>query len=490
MVPLKKGNSMDLKNLISQEDLIASRHKIKKVFFYRICGAGMGPAAVLVKQAGFDVEGADSAFYPPMSTFLETTGIPLHKLDQVTPEFLKKYDLIVVGNSVAGKAEGARMIENTGVPFTSFPSALGSLVLKDKNVIGVCGTHGKTTTTYFLTQLLENLGQNPGYLVGGIIEGREPAKLGDKYFVIEGDEYDSAYFHKISKFRLYELKNMILTSLEFDHADIFSSVEKIEDEFRAVLPSMKSTLIFNAEYPSAMKLHREYSPNNRQKWFVYGKHSKIGPHDVKTQENGSSFTIEWNGEKIPFSSSVVGEHNVLNLTSCLIFLLSEGFEVSKIQKAAREMQMVKRRQEVRGKYKNMTVIDDFAHHPRAITVTMDAIRARFPNKKIITIFEPISATARSSIFQNEFRDSLAASDKVIIAKPDLPTTALGGTDLDGEKLSQEISGKGKPSVCVKALPDLRKTIDAYAEDNAVLLILSNRTCLGLWESDFVQALKA
>ncbi len=292
---------MDLKNLISQEDLIASRHKIKKVFFYRICGAGMGPAAVLVKQAGFDVEGADSAFYPPMSTFLETTGIPLHKLEAVTPEFLQKYDLIVVGNSVSGKAEGARMIEKTGVPFTSFPSALGSLVLKDKNVVGICGTHGKTTTTYFLTQLLENLGQNPGYLVGGIIEGREPAKLGDKYFVIEGDEYDSAYFLKISKFRLYELKNMILTSLEFDHADIFSSVEKIEDEFRAVIPDMKSTLIFNSEYPSAMKLHREYGSNNHQKWFLYGKDSKTGPHEVKTHENGSDFKVEWKGEKIQFS---------------------------------------------------------------------------------------------------------------------------------------------------------------------------------------------
>lgn len=481
---------MDLKNLISQEDLIASRHKIKKVFFYRICGAGMGPAAVLVKQAGFDVEGADSAFYPPMSTFLESTGIPLHKLEAVTPEFLKQYDLIVVGNSVSGKAEGARMIEKTGVPFTSFPSALGSLVLKDKNVIGVCGTHGKTTTTYFLTQLLENLGQNPGYLVGGIIEGREPAKLGDKYFVIEGDEYDSAYFHKISKFRLYELKNMILTSLEFDHADIFTSVEKIEDEFRAVLPNMKSTLIFNAEYPSAMRLFRDYGKNDNQKWFLYGKDSKCGPHDVKTHENGSDFKVEWKGEKIPFSSSVVGEHNVLNLTSCVLYLLSEGFDVAKIQKAAKEIGMVKRRQEVRGTYKKMTVIDDFAHHPRAITVTMDAIRARFPKRKIITIFEPISATARSSIFQNEFRDSLAASDKVIIAKPDLATTALGGSDLDGEKLASEIAGKGHPAVCVKVLPDLRRVIDEYAEDNAVLLILSNRTCLGLWESDFVQALKS
>lgn len=482
---------MDLSNLISQTDLIKRRSQIKKVFFYRICGAGMGPAAVLVKQAGFDVHGADSAYYPPMSTFLETTGIPLFNLEEVSPDFLKQYDLIVVGNSVSGKAEAARMIEKVGVPFTSFPSALGSLVLKDKNVIGIAGTHGKTTTTYFMTQLLEKLGQNPGYLVGGIIEGREPARLGDKYFVIESDEYDSAYFHKISKFRLYELKNMILTSLEYDHADIFASVEKIEDEFRDVIPGMKSTLIFNQEYDSAMKLYRDYSTKNpSQKWYLYGAGSEMGPHDVKTFENGSEFSIIWKGEKVAISSSVVGQHNVLNLASCLIFLLSEGFNVSDVQKAALEIGMVKRRQEVRGKYKDMIVIDDFAHHPRAITVTLDAIRARFKNKKIVTIFEPISATARSSIFQTEFRDSLAASDKVIIAKASIPTTALNGKDLDVDLLSKEIAERGKPSICVSSLQDLRQSIDQYNEKDSVLLVLSNRTCLGLWESSFVQELKS
>lgn len=192
---------------------------------------------------------------------------------------------------------------------------------------------------------------------------------------------------------------------------------------------------------------------------------------------------------IPFQSSVVGNHNVLNLTSCLIFLLSEGFKISDIQKAALEIGMVKRRQEVRGHYKNMVVIDDFAHHPRAITVTMDAIRARFKGKKLITIFEPISATARSSIFQNEFRDSLASSEKVIIAKADLATTALQGKDLDGELLAKEIAQKGSDAICVNNLTDLRKAIDTYAEEDAVLLILSNRTCLGLWESDFVKELK-
>jgi UDP-N-acetylmuramate: L-alanyl-gamma-D-glutamyl-meso-diaminopimelate ligase len=481
---------MDLTYLISQDDLIARRSQIKKVFFYRICGAGMGPAAVLVKQAGFEVEGADSAYYPPMSTFLETTGIPLFKLDQVTPEFLKQYDLIVVGNSVSGKAEAARMIEKVGVPFTSFPSALGSLVLKDKDVVGIAGTHGKTTTTYFMTQLLEKLNQNPGNLIGGIIEGRNPSELGDKYFAIESDEYDSAYFHKISKFRLYEMKHLILTSLEFDHADIFASVEKIEDEFRDVIPKMK-TLLFNQEYPSAMKLYKEYyGKNPAQKWFLYGDKSEIGPFDVETFETGSTFSLKWKGEKISFKSSIIGQHNVLNITSCLIFLLAEGFKVVDVQNAAAKIGMVKRRQEVRGKYKGMTVIDDFAHHPRAITVTLEAIRAQFKNKKIITVFEPISATARSSIFQNEFRDSLGASEKVIIAKAEIATTALGGTDLDSDKLTKEINQKNHATVCVSKLDDLRKAIDTFAEPDAVLLILSNRTCLGLWESSFVQELKA
>jgi UDP-N-acetylmuramate: L-alanyl-gamma-D-glutamyl-meso-diaminopimelate ligase len=481
---------MDLTNLISQDDLIARRSQIKKVFFYRICGAGMGPAAVLIKQAGFQVEGADSAFYPPMSTFLETTGIPLFKLDQVTPEFLKQYDLIVVGNSVSGKAEAARMIEKVGVPFTSFPSALGSLVLKDKNVVGIAGTHGKTTTTYFMTQLLEKLNQNPGNLIGGIIEGRNPSELGDKYFAIESDEYDSAYFHKISKFRLYEMKHLILTSLEFDHADIFASVEKIEDEFRDVIPKMK-TLIFNQEYPSAMKLYKEYFGKNAdQKWFLYGDKSEIGPFEVETFETGSTFSLKWKGESISFKSSVIGQHNVLNLTSCLIFLLNEGFKVPELQNATTKIGMVKRRQEVRGKYKGMIVIDDFAHHPRAITVTLQAIRAQFKNKKIITVFEPISATARSSIFQNEFRDSLASSEKVIIAKAEIATTALSGKDLDSDQLAKEITEKGSQAVCVNKLDDLRKAIDAFSEPDAVLLILSNRTCLGLWESSFVQELKA
>jgi UDP-N-acetylmuramate: L-alanyl-gamma-D-glutamyl-meso-diaminopimelate ligase len=240
-----------------------------------------------------------------------------------------------------------------------------------------------------------------------------------------------------------------------------------------------------------MKLYKEYFGKNAdQKWLLYGDKSEIGPFEVETFETGSTFSLKWKGESIPFKSSVIGQHNVLNLTSCLIFLLNEGFKVLDVQNAVANIGMVKRRQEVRGKYKGMVVIDDFAHHPRAITVTLQAIRAQFKNKKIITVFEPISATARSSIFQNEFRDSLASSEKVIIAKAEIATTALSGKDLDSDQLAKEITQKGSQAICVNKLDDLRKAIDAFSEPDAVLLILSNRTCLGLWESSFVQELKA
>ena len=461
-----------------------------------ICGTFMGGVAQLAKALGHKVTGCDAQVYPPMSTQLEAAGIEL--VQGFGPEQLDlKPDLWVVGNVVSRGNPLMEAILESGATYTSGPQWLAEHVLhhpsQPRHVLAVAGTHGKTTTTFFLTQMLESLGQKPGYLVGGIIDGRDPARLGEgKYFPIEGDEYDSGYFHKISKFRLYELKHMILTSLEFDHADIFSSVEKIEDEFRDVLPKLKGQIIMNLEYPSSLKLWNEYIGSAPAKsWTSYGPGAPVGPHDVITEENGSRFTLTLGDEDVDFETTAVGMHNVLNVTACLSFLYGEGFKIPELQKAVKELGMVKRRQEVRGTYKGATVIDDFAHHPRAITVTLDAIRARFKNRRIITVFEPVSATARSSIFQTEFRDSLAGgSDEVIIAKPDLATTALGGSDLDGVKLAAEIQSIHKrPAQCVSTLAPLRAAIDATVKSGDVLVILSNRTCLGLWESDFVQALK-
>lgn len=477
---------MNLDNMIEAEKLLELKDKINKVFFYRICGTGMGACACILKEAGFQVEGADQSFSPPMSTYLESTGIPCHPLENVNKEFLKQYDLIVVGNSVPRNSEHAKLIEECGVQFTSFPSILGSYVLKDKEVIGLAGTHGKTTTTYFITQMLEALGEDTGYFIGGILNDRPPSRIGkSKFFVIESDEYDSAYFQKYSKFRLYELNAMVLTSLEFDHADIYDSVEDIEKEFEAVFPKLSHEIIGNDEYPSIHKLKDKYSTLN---WKIYGQNSELGPKNILTTNEGSEFDIVLNDKNIRFKTDIVGLHNVLNISACILVLSTYGFESEKLQEAVKHLSLVKRRQEVRGNYKGAIVIDDFAHHPRAIKLTIDAIKTKYNNKKIITIFEPVSATARSSVFQNEFKESLLNSDSVIIAQSSIQTTVHDSKNLDCELLVKEIAQEGIRSYCTNDLNDLRARIDSEVDDQSVLLVLSNRTCIGLWESDFVKEL--
>ena len=474
---------MNLENALGQAEIIKDKDNFKKIFFFRVCGTGMGACACLMKEAGYEVEGADAAYFPPMSTYLESTGIPCHKLEDVDAAFLGKYDLIIVGNSVPRNSEHAKLVEECGVPFTSFPTALGSLVLREKEVVGIAGTHGKTTTTYFLTQLLEKLGEDCGYLVGGIINGRAPARIGTSpYFVIESDEYDSCYFQKYAKFRQYELNHMILTSLEFDHADIYASLEDIEKEFRVALEKLPGSAIANDAYDSIHKLRGEFEALD---WVMYGDKSSAGPKNATTGKDGSSFTLEWNGEEIEFKTNIIGHHNILNISSCALFLLKRGFDKNSVVDAVKELSLVKRRQEVRGVYQGAVVIDDFAHHPKAVTLTVDAIQAAYPDKDIITVFEPVSATARSSVFQNEFAESLRASKKVIVASNPMKTTVKDSKNLDCDKLAADLSASGVEACCARDLGELRERIDMWADGESVLLVLSNRTCLGLWESDFV-----
>ncbi|MBY0414826.1 MAG: hypothetical protein K2Q18_11700, partial [Bdellovibrionales bacterium] len=357
---------MNLINKLDYSTLKKLQKDIKRVFFYRVCGTGMGAAACLLKEKGFEVEGGDANFYPPMSTYLESTGIPLHKLENVDQAFLKKFDLIVVGNVVPNGSPDALLIEGSGVKFSSFPTAIGALVLSEVNVIGIAGTHGKTTTTYLATQVFENLNTNPGYLIGGVMEGRPSSRLGSgKYFFIESDEYDSAYFEKISKFRSYSIDNLILTSLEYDHADIFASVEAIKDQFRAAIPHIEKKFIFTADYVAAIELFNEFATDDKSRWMKYGENSEVGPKILKSGPTGTNFQIKYNKEEYNFDTNLIGRHNILNLASVILYALTEGFTKQQIAGAVSNLQMVKRRQEVRGIYKGALVIDDFAHHPRA-----------------------------------------------------------------------------------------------------------------------------
>lgn len=479
---------MNLNNMVVGSDLAKLKPNLKKIFFYRICGTGMGACAFLAKESGLEVAGADMTFSPPMSTYLESQKIPLMQLSDLTKEQMQEYDLIVVGNSVPRKSDFARFIEECEVPFTSFPSFLGEFILKNKQVIGLAGTHGKTTTTYFLAQMLESLGEDVGYFIGGIIDGRSPSHLGESpYFVIESDEYDSGYFQKISKFRLYELNHLILTSLEFDHADIFNSIEDIKNEFAACLGHLEGHVVANDAYGAISDLKHQF--DKKKHWKIYGETSELGPKDIETDSKITKFKVLLDNHYHQFETNIIGTHNILNITACIMMLHQIDFKIEDIKNSVKKLGLVKRRQEVRGHYKETLVIDDFAHHPKAIELTVNAIRDKYPQKKIITVFEPISATARSSLFQNEFTISLQNSDIVVMAQNSLQTTVGDEKNLDCEKIVSDLRDEGKEAYFVASLKELQAQLDNLVGEDHLFLILSNRTCLGLWESDFVQNLK-
>ncbi len=454
-----------------------------KIFFFRVCGTLMGTAAGLLKDMGYDVTGADYTFYPPMSTYLNDKKINLVSMDMINEEYLATFDLIVVGNSLAGASEHARIIERSKAPFASAPKTLGELLLKNRTTIGVCGTHGKTTTTYLMVQIMKNLGLNPGYLIGGVLPDDESsAELGTSpYFVIEADEYDSCYFEKFSKFHLYHLKHVLLTSLEFDHADIFNSLADIEKEFDNLLKTNLDSVIYCSDYNSLNHLTRNHSHIKTKISY----HAQI----ISNTSSSSKFEVNYQNTNYVFETSLVGTHNIANLTACLLWLLSEGFNYTDLQKAVAHLKLGKRRQEERGYYQGALFVDDFAHHPRAVETTIDGIKSKYPNKKIVAVFEPISATARSSMFQNEFTDALAHAHEIVLCQPSLLTTVKNANNIDLLMMQENLLKEDKPCSVFTNLQDLLSYFQKTANDETVYLVMSNRTCLGLWESDFIKTLQ-
>lgn len=474
---------MDLSNYYNFNKLKDNESKFKKIFFYRICGTGMGAAACLLKGAGYEVAGADKMFYPPMSTYLENSGIDIFKIDEISlDEIAKDYDLIVVGNVVAKASDDAREIENSGVPFCSFPAAIGAFVLEKKKVVGLSGTHGKTTTTYMGVQVFEKLGARPGHFIGGVMGDRAPANIGEgDFFFIESDEYDSAYFEKYSKFQSYSIDNLVITSLEFDHADIFSSIDDIKNEFRQIIPKAE-VVIGCSDWKYINELKSERIQKN---WIDYGEDQVS---ILEESPLGTKFSIKIDRIKKVFKTNVVGKHNILNLSSIIYVASRAGYSDEEIQNSITEIKMVQRRQELKGTYKKSLVIDDFAHHPTAVEETIKAIKVKYPNLMIHACLEPGSATARSDIFQTQFMEALKGADKVTLITPSRPTTAIGHGDLDVSKLVKALNTSGIDSVSVDLLDKLLDRIEEFSSQETLHLVMSNSSCLGLWSSEFAKKL--
>ena len=422
-----------------------------KIHILGICGTFMGGLAQILKDSGHDVSGSDIQFYPPMSEHLDALKIDL--IVGYTLDDLPEADLYVIGNALSRGNESVEHILNNRLPFKSGPEMLGE-ILKNRKVFAVSGTHGKTTTSYMLTHILKSSGRDIGYLVGGIsndIDGS--ASLGtDEIFVIEADEYDSAFFDKRSKFIHYSPDTLVINNIEFDHADIFSNLDDIKKQFHHLLKII----------PSTGNIVCFYDDRNVLDVLDMGCWSNvIKINDKNLKINFSSKEIKIDEDIFLLNSlPLIGEHNFKNYVSAIMAATTCGISANNSIKALESFNGVRRRLEYKGEYSGVKIYDDFAHHPTAINYASKAIRNEFRDNKILGIIELGSNTMSSGYHGNTIFDSVAAFDKVVW--------------LDHNKVTNNNESFSCHDECISNVKSIIKDYD-------VVLLMTNKDSSKLYE---------
>src|SRR6266403_1572129 len=419
--------------------------KSKHIHLIGICGTAMASLAGMLQERGFRVTGSDAAAYPPMSTFLESLGVSVAQpfaetnLDPLP-------DLVVVGNALSrGNVELERVLDER-IPFCSLPQILHDEFLVGKEVLVVAGTHGKTTTTSMLAWIFETAGLQPSFLIGGIAEnfGRSFG-LGDgKHFILEGDEYDTAFFDKGPKFLHYFPDSVILTSVEFDHADIYKDLDAVETAFKRLvnlIPRRGRIIAFDEGDSVERSISRavcpveRYGTTDRATWQITDLRLDPGTTTWSVLRNGAPWA------KLNFP--LAGEYNVWNATAAAALAANYGISPEVIARALKTFKSVKRRLEVRAQVNGITIIDDFAHHPTAIAGTLKALQARYPGSRLWAILEPRSNTLRRNVFQSELARSLAVADEVVVANVFKSESIPEGERMDVSALVAEVQKQGR-----------------------------------------------
>jgi len=390
---------------------------VKKVYLIGIGGTAMASLAGMLQQRGYEVAGSDEHVYPPMSTYLEQLGIAV--LEGYTRDHLEAFrpDLVVIGNVAAKTNAEAAATLDLDLPYTSMPEAIYELFIRGKHSIVITGTHGKTTTTSLMAWLLEAAGRDPSMVVGGIpVNFNANFKLGDgAHFVIEGDEYNTAFFDKGPKFLHYHANTLLVNNIEFDHADIYENLEAIIAAFRKAIEQVApgDTILANGDDPHVAPLRE----SARGRWLTFGwdRARDVFATDEELTPEGSAFTAWWEGrEWARFRTPLSGRHNVLNALADAAIARLCGLDAEEIQKGLESFKGIKRRMEVRGVERGVTVIDDFAHHPTAIATTLDGARKRYPGQRIWALFEPRSISSSRKEFEDGYIDAFRGADRVII----------------------------------------------------------------------------
>jgi len=460
---------------------------VRTIHLMGVCGTGMGAFAGLLKDAGYIVSGSDAGVYPPMSTQLEKAGIEL--MDGYSADNLDHNpDLVVVGNVIRRDNKEAIAVRDRDLSYASFPETISELFLKHRHPVVVAGTHGKTTTCSLLAHLLHELGTDPGFLVGGVLEN-----FGRNYrvgatgapFVVEGDEYDTAYFDKVPKFVHYRPKSAILTSVEFDHADIYRDLDHVKEAFRSFVDLIPGdgVLLACADGDNVMDIAgRCKGPVQSYSTREHPAATWLG-RVISADPEGMDFSVHRDGTLFgQFRACLVGEHNLANLCGVVGLLANLGHSAQAIATAMTSYRGVQRRQTVFAEPHGITLIDDFAHHPTAVKATIAATRLRFgTDRRLWTVFEPRTNTTRRNFFQTEYGIAFNESELLLVAPVHRADSVTEEERFDPERLVADARSNGVEATLCGGVDHIIDRLTRDSRRGDIVLILSNGGFEGIYE---------
>ena len=447
---------------------------MQRIHLIGICGTAMGTLAAMLKARGHDVRGSDQHVYPPMSDFLRNQGITL--LEGYRPENIaSELDLVVVGNAISRGNPELEEVLDRKIRYCSLPEAIRDHFLWGARSIVVTGTHGKTTTTSLTGWILTHGGSDPSVLIGGIAENFEGSfRLGGgRDFVIEGDEYDSAFFDKTAKFLKYLPDIAVVNNIEFDHADIYADLEAIRLTFRRLvnLIPRRGLLLLGADNVDALALGD--SARCRVETFGLSDGCTWQAHDLKVSEVSTGFSVRKEGSPIgSFEVPLLGVYNVRNALAAIAVGAAVGLSPDTMADGLRQFRGVRRRLQHRGTAAGVMIYDDFAHHPTAIQETLTGVRSAHPTRRLWAIFEPRSATSCRRVFQGDFARALSHADRVIL--PAVFRSSLPDDErLSPEAVISDLKGIGVDARYIPETREIVKTVTREAREGDLVIIMSN-----------------
>ncbi len=455
----------------------------ERIYLAGIGGIAMASLAAMLAESGFDVSGSDTGVYAPASEMLRAAGIAWKegfREENLDP----RPDCVVIGNALSrGNAEVERILDEK-IPYRSLPAVVEEVFLPGRRSLVVTGTHGKTTTTSLLAWILHVAGHKPNFLIGGMVQdfGKSYGLGGGEEFVIEGDEYDSAFFDKAPKFLHYHPDEVIITSLEFDHADIYPDLAAIELQFRRlvnVVPQHGRIVAWGESAAVRGITAKAFCPVET---YGIGEEFDWTARDVEFGEEATRFRAMHGSMEVGrFEMRLSGRHNVRNAVAAIALASGRGVGSEAIREALRSFRGVRRRLDPRGEADGVLVVDDFAHHPTAVAETIAAARARWPGRRIWAVFEPRSNTMRRNLLENELADALATADAAVIGPVNRPHLLRDDERLDPDRVVARIRRAGRPAEELGSAAEIAECLGRETKPGDLVLSLSNGSFDGLCE---------